>query len=82
MVFCFSQLVRISEFANRQTIMKPDFKLYHMVIKRLLYFDNLSSIREMRKRDENSERVEKPDLEKEMSINCPNDDKKEHDKLN
>ena len=36
----------------------------------------------MLKRDENSERVEKPDFEKEMRINCPNDDKKEHDKSN
>ena len=36
----------------------------------------------MLKRDENWERAEKPDLEKEISINCPNDDKKEHDKPN
>ena len=47
LVFWFSQIELISEFAKRKTVMKVDSELYDLLIHRLLNYDNLAFIKEI-----------------------------------
>ena len=58
LVFWFSQLTKISEFAHRKTIMKVDSELYNLLINRLLQYDNLSFIKEIPKGEEGRQPID------------------------
>ena len=53
-----SQLNKIWEFEDRKTIMAVDFKLYHLLIGRILRYDNLSYIKGMLNRTEGFQTIE------------------------
>ena len=55
LVFWFSQIELISEFAKRKTVMKVDFEQYDLLIHRLLNYDNLAFIKEIWKDTSNSQ---------------------------
>ena len=62
LIFWFSQLDKISQFAKHKTVMKTDFELYHMLINRVLNYDHLSFVAVIIKTSENSQIAEGSEL--------------------
>ena len=76
MIFWFSQLNKIWEFADRKTIMAVDFKLYYLLIDRNFRYDNLSYIKGMLNRTEDSQAIENQISLKEINSDLCEDNEK------
>ena len=75
-IFWFSQLNKIWEFAYRKTIIAVDFKLDHLLINRILKHDNLSYIKGMLNRTEDSKAIENQISLKEIKSDLCEDNEK------
>ena len=69
--FWFSQLDRISQFAQRKTVMKADFEVYHILINRIFNYDHLSFIKDIIKTSENLQIIEDPKLPELIKSDSP-----------
>ena len=79
LVFWFSQIELISEFAKRKTVMKADSVLYDILIHRLLSYDNLTFIKEILKDTENSQsaKVQMPKIQENPDVSRGNNSQQE-----
>ena len=68
-ILALFQLNKIWNFGDRKTIMAVDFKLYHLLIDRILRYDSLSYIKRKLNITKGSQTIENQILLKEIKSN-------------